>query len=374
MHWKSHNPSKLPRFWSILSAAMTGQPSNIVYHESEPTALSITEYSRESPAIMTSMRELLDRGISELNVAFASKGKDTFHPFSKLPTEIRLQIWQQAIDALPGRIIDITPVTHENESGYDILDKFISHRACPRLAGVNSEARAAVFKVYTPLFPPETKHCPVTAYLEKDTVLLSTVFSASTRHIGFRWHQDLFFGFSEALGEEKCREFRTLALETETNWQWGRWSMDGGGMCPWLPVGGKTTTLRQIFPNIEKVVYVPLIKGSANEHDGELEFVGEESGTWSTGVKRYARVAARLLWWRVEDLKFEFMQFGIVGGPKKRQWDPVRRNVYWRRMTEEETRDKEAKLSIIEERRRLKIEAKDGKVAVTELVGALRIS
>lgn len=103
-----------------------------------------------------------------------------------------------------------------------------------------------------------------------------------------------------------------------------------------------------------------------------LEFVGLESGTWSTGVKRYARAAACHL--PREDLKFEFMQFGIVGGPKKLQWDPVRGDVYWRRMTEEEIRNKEAKLSMIEERRRFKLEAKEGKVAATESVGALKAS
>jgi hypothetical protein len=131
------------------------------------------------------------------------------------------------------------------------------------------------------------------------------------------------------------------------------------------------TTLRQFFPDIEEAVFVPLIKGSANAHAVELEFVGPESGTWSTGVKKYARAAAYEL--PPEDLKFEFMQLGIVGGPKKVQWDPVRRNVYWQRMTEEETRDKEAKLSIIEERKRAKMEKTDGMVAATELISTLKI-
>jgi hypothetical protein len=324
-----------------------------VYHQSEATTLFITEYSKESPATMASMIESIDRGISKLIVAFASRGEDIFHPFPNLPIEIRLQIWQQAIDALPGRIIDITSVTHRNERGHEIPDRFISHRACPRLAGVNREARAAVFRLYTPLFPPETKHCPVAAYLEKDTIFLSALFGADNWHIRSRL-QRLFTKFFEALGEEKCQEFRTLALETEMNWQWGRWLISEWRMCPWLPAGPmpNTITLRQIFPNIEKVVFVPLMKGSANAHAGELEFVGLESGTWSTGVKKYARAAAYEL--PPEDLKFEFMQLGIVGGPKKLQWDPVRRNLYWRRMTEKETRDKEAKLSLIEERRERK--------------------
>jgi hypothetical protein len=43
-------------------------------------------------------------------------------------------------------------------------------------------------------------------------------------------------------------------------------------------------------------------------------------------------------------------------------------------MTEEEIRDKEAKLSMIEERRRFKLEVKEGKVAATESVGALKVS
>ncbi len=42
-------------------------------------------------------------------------------------------------------------------------------------------------------------------------------------------------------------------------------------------------------------------------------------------------------------------------------------------MTEEEIQDKGAKLSMIKERRRFKLEAKEGKVAATELVGALKV-
>ncbi|PMD22427.1 hypothetical protein NA56DRAFT_747708 [Hyaloscypha hepaticicola] len=155
---------------------MSDQPSTIPYHESEPTTLCISKYSLESPAIMASMIESLNRGVSKLSVTLASKGEDIFYPFPKLPTEIRLQIWQRAIDALPGRIIDVTSVIHQNESGDEY--RFVSHRACPSLAGVNREARATVFKIYTPLFPPGTKHSFITACLEKDTILLST----GTRH------------------------------------------------------------------------------------------------------------------------------------------------------------------------------------------------
>lgn len=314
------------------------------------------------------MIESLNRGVSKLSVTLASKGEDIFYPFPKLPTEIRLQIWQRAIDALPGRIIDVTSVIHQNESGHEY--RFVSHRACPSLAGVNREARATVFKIYTPLFPPGTKHSFITACLEKDTILLST----GTRHPKYIWRQNFLMKFVEALGEEKCREFRTLALEPEMNWQWGRWSISRWQMCPWLTIEPRHNTflLRQLFQNIEKVVFVPLIKGSANAHVGELEFVGPESGTWSTRVKKFTRAATCQL--PREDLKFEFMQLGIVGGSKKLQWDPVRRDVYWRRMTEEEIRDKEAKLSMIEERRSFKLEAKTGKVAATELVGARKIS
>jgi hypothetical protein len=64
MHWKSHiirgilKPSFNIRrviLNSILSAAMTDQPSTIPYHESKSTTLSITKYSQESPEIMASM-------------------------------------------------------------------------------------------------------------------------------------------------------------------------------------------------------------------------------------------------------------------------------------------------------------------------------
>jgi hypothetical protein len=301
---------------------MTDQPSTIPYHESEPTTLSITKYSQESLAIMAGMIGSLNRGISKLSVALGSKREDIFYPFPELPTEIRLQIWQQAIDALPGRIIDVTSVIHRNQTGREY--RFVSHRACPRLAGVNREARAAIFKINTPLFLPRTKHSFIAACLEKDTILLSAGFSTSTRHIRYIRRQNFLMKFVEALGEGRCREFRTLALEPEMNWQWERWSISRWRMCPWPTREPRHNTflLRQLFQNIEKVVFVPLRKGSANAYVGELEFVGLESSTWSTGVKRYARAAACHL--PREDLKFEFMQFDIVGGPKKFQWDPVR--------------------------------------------------
>jgi hypothetical protein len=83
---------------------------------------------------MASMAESLDCGMSKLRVvAVATKGEYIFHPFPDLPKEIRLQIWQQAIDALPGRIIDVTSVTYRNESGHEKLDRFISYRPAPDL-------------------------------------------------------------------------------------------------------------------------------------------------------------------------------------------------------------------------------------------------
>jgi hypothetical protein len=69
--------------------------------------------------------------------------------------------------------------------------------------------------------------------------------------------------------------------------------------------------LRQLFPNIEKVVFTPPIQEFSNPHAGELEFLGPKSGRWLTYRYTYSHRAARLM--PHENMKFEFRFLGIVG-------------------------------------------------------------
>jgi hypothetical protein len=52
----------------------------------------------------------LESAISELSVASPDEGINSFQPFPRLPTEIRLRIWGNAIEALLGSIISLAPV------------------------------------------------------------------------------------------------------------------------------------------------------------------------------------------------------------------------------------------------------------------------
>jgi hypothetical protein len=67
------------------------------------------------------MMEPLKSEITKLRVELASKRGDSFYLFPNLPTELRLQIWYQAIDALPARIIDVRAVTNRDAKGNDGL-------------------------------------------------------------------------------------------------------------------------------------------------------------------------------------------------------------------------------------------------------------
>jgi len=121
-------------------------------------------------------------------------------------------------------------------------------------------------------------------------------------------------------------KFHRLAFEITTNWQRAG-TFDVKQPRPWLGKhGGKDA--HELFPNLEKVINVPLTAKhnthrdvpDATAHEGELEFVPRESGEWSFAAKRYEDQARGALW-RVrgegQNSNFKFMQLGIVGGEKK---------------------------------------------------------
>jgi hypothetical protein len=121
-------------------------------------------------------------------------------------------------------------------------------------------------------------------------------------------------------------KFHRLALEITTNWQRAG-TFDVKQPRPWLGKhGGKDA--HELFPNLEKVIYVPLTAKhnthrdvpDATAHEGELEFAPRESGEWSFAAKRYVDQVRGALWpdrWESQHLNFELMQSGIVVGEKQ---------------------------------------------------------
>jgi hypothetical protein len=79
-------------------------------------------------------------------------------------------------------------------------------------------------------------------------------------------------------------KFHRLAFEITTNWQKAG-TFDVKQLRPWLGKHGRKDA-HDLFPNLEKVIYVPLtVKHNthrdvpdATAHEGELECVPRESG------------------------------------------------------------------------------------------------
>jgi len=301
--------------------------------------------------------EALENEISRLSVASESARDDSFHLFPELPAELRLQIWHHAVDALPGRIINLWV----NEGYGDRVVRYRTNQFCPDLVTVCSEALAAVCQVYLPLFPMAPQHSQARVCLQKDTLLLSEHFSClSQREFRYKIYLPELL---EALGPEKCLEIRELALEVRTNFQWGRYLISDWHLYPWQGYPA-TKTAHQVFPKLEKMIYVPCIgprykykycDSHARAHIGELEFVPRQSGKWVKGRKKWAdRVQWRLRNAKEPELEYEVMQLGIVGGEKKKSWDPDN-FLHWRLMTKEEVERYEAKRKDIELKRRQRL-------------------
>jgi hypothetical protein len=208
--------------------------------------------------------------------------------------------------------------------------------------------------------------------LQKDTLILSEDFSHLYEY-NFNYPEQCYLPrLLEALGPEKCFEIHQLALEVRTNWQYGRYKVEDWHLFPWQrPFPHASTTTAQVFPKLEKIIYVPCIAGHykykyphslARMHVGELEFVPRQSGLWVKGRKKWAN---QLPWEfsyatrnniRDRDLEYEVMQLGIVGGKIKLDSNPDSDTYFsWRLMTKEEVQIDEARQKDIEQKRRKRL-------------------
>lgn len=82
----------------------------------------------------------------------------TIHPFSKLPTELRLKIWGYSIDAYPFRYLEIEGARGGGCSAatYDIKSKDVA----PAGFLVNHEAREVIMKTYEKVYGTEDYFLP----------------------------------------------------------------------------------------------------------------------------------------------------------------------------------------------------------------------
>jgi hypothetical protein len=255
----------------------------------------------------------------------------SFPRFPDLPAEIRLQIWAYAILNLPGRIIPIQDISGKPRTpAY-----FTCRHPHPLISTVSSEARTAVIETLGPLFIPGNNHTFIAANLSKDILML-----------GPNFYPKALKRLIKAIGEDRVRQLRNIAIETEIGpgrSEWGNLIFDGG-----FHTRSNLLRIYNAFPELETLSVVPhedYTDGSA-EYRGELRFVeGKgwnewpskflrefvrwakkpfEQKLWETHGRRAAQFAHHPLGPEVK-----FVQLGIVGGEVKRCWDPVKRVLYW---------------------------------------------
>jgi hypothetical protein len=254
----------------------------------------------------------------------------SFPHFPELPTEVRLHVWAYAILNLPGRIIPIKDISGKPRTpGY-----FTCRHPHPLISTVSSEARTVVIETLGPLFIPGHKHVFIAANLSKDILML-----------GPNFYPKALKRFIKAIGEDRARQLKNIAVETEirpSRTAWGNLDFDGGLHTKDI------LRIYEAFPELETLSVVP----HENYNDGSVEYRGElrfiEGKEWDEWPSRFLREFVRWAKKPFEQKLWEtygrgaaqfahhpsgpevkFVQLGIVGGEVKRCWDPVKRVCYW---------------------------------------------
>ena len=93
-----------------------------------------------------------------------------FHPFPRLPTELRLKIWSLAL-ASTRRTVEVTCAKGIQPGNTRYVKSFASTTQVPTLMRVNREARYEALSIYKPYF--KTKHRPTGIYVafDRDTIV-----------------------------------------------------------------------------------------------------------------------------------------------------------------------------------------------------------
>jgi 2EXR family len=285
--------------------------------------------------------ESLAINLSALDISSEPRSEmvDNFPNFPRFPTEIRLQIWEQAILSLPERIIPIREVI--GKAGTPAY--FTTSRPHSLLASINREAREAVFSTLQPLFLPGGSHTFASVNTEKDIILLCCDDD--------RVRPEILQRLRTAMGEKRREEHLHLAIQVQYEQNTHR---------PHYPLRPNPeyeviAPMTQIFENICHLTIVPvaLVKlDGVERHRGELylgdkaEFEGTLKEFYSYNNAEYVRKGPLYM---IFDTAKNQMVMGpqppeirwgclrCVGGEMFREWHPVRKG-YWRAKREEDQR------------------------------------
>lgn len=192
-----------------------------------------------------------------------------FPIFGNLPTELRLKIWEFAVLGLYGRIVALNIITGKKR----IRTRITCQRPHPSISFVCREARQMTLETLGPLFPTDTPHDIISADLEKDKII-----------IGTNWGRKHIKHFIKAVGEEKAKTLKNLAIEFEREPEDERNAVRSEriyteakriGEYEVYDIPNCFNGLREIydsFPALKRLVFIPHMDA---ERDGSHKLVGE---------------------------------------------------------------------------------------------------
>jgi hypothetical protein len=198
-----------------------------------------------------------------------------FSRFLSLPAELRIQVWNHAIPNEP-RIISIGPspgAPDESDFYADLeLEDPPPHVAFfdrkiqqPSTDIINAccEARELVLKKHEPLFPQDMDYPLISANLATDII-----------HFGPHFELWQLKAFAKAIGPEKAKQIRTLALEYRVDYHDPIFAT-----CYALR---RALRIRLLFEQVEKLILIPHGPGEGLERKGGWNFedIIPEPGHW----------------------------------------------------------------------------------------------
>ena len=123
-----------------------------------------------------------------------------FSIFGNLPTELRLKVWEWAVRDLGGRIVALNIITGMKR----VRTRITCQRPHPSISFTCREARMMTLETLGPFFQAGTPHDLVSTDIEKDTIVLGTT-----------WGRKHIKHFIKAVGEDKAKKLKHLAIEYE---------------------------------------------------------------------------------------------------------------------------------------------------------------
>jgi hypothetical protein len=180
---------------------------------------------------------------SELYHQYLNK-LETFHPFPKLPLELRTVIWRYAFPRRRKVMID---ETIEEKlfccfAGRGIVRRIRRTPPLPAVFHVNKESRAIALSAYTQILP-SSPNCGAVIYLHLnlDTFVLRDVNSVWDLSVRFAGNDSMFV---ETLGKIQYLE---ISNSDPSHLEWCYWLLKN-------PVWWNNTLLPTPFKNLQKLV------------------------------------------------------------------------------------------------------------------------